>query len=232
MENRRIMDNNAYTFIDYAPQPGHGAAGQLFPDDHFGGGPGSGGRRAYPGAESGRMTRRTRETRLMPGSGSGFIISTDGFVVTNNHVIDMAEDIKVSLADGRTVTAELKGADPSTDIAVLKIDGTGLKALVFADSESLAAGTDRYRDRQSAGIAAYGDGRGSECSRADATGQQWPADRRYHPDGCVVEPGQFRGAAGQFAWTGHRGQYGDDRFGTGALFRRQFEPGCICGRAS
>jgi S1-C subfamily serine protease len=76
----------------------------------------------------------------MPASGSGFIISTDGFVVTNNHVIEMAQDIKVSLADGRTVNAELKGADPSTDIAVLKIDVTGLKALSFADSENLQPG--------------------------------------------------------------------------------------------
>jgi S1-C subfamily serine protease len=83
---------------------------------------------------------RSRETRLMPASGSGFIISTDGFVVTNNHVIEMAQDIKVSLADGRTVNAELKGADPSTDIAVLKIDVTGLKALSFSDSERLQPG--------------------------------------------------------------------------------------------
>jgi S1-C subfamily serine protease len=83
---------------------------------------------------------RTKETRSVPGSGSGFIISTDGFVVTNNHVIEMAADIKVALADGRTVNAELKGADPSTDIAVLKIDVTGLKALIFADSEALQPG--------------------------------------------------------------------------------------------
>ncbi len=72
--------------------------------------------------------------------GSGFIISTDGFVVTNNHVIEHAREIRVSLADGRTVTAELKGTDPSTDIAVLKIDVTGLKALSFADSEALQPG--------------------------------------------------------------------------------------------
>ena len=84
--------------------------------------------------------RRSRESKLMPASGSGFIISTDGFVVTNNHVIEMAQDIKVALADGRTVNAELKGADPSTDIAVLKIDVTGLKALSFANSESLQPG--------------------------------------------------------------------------------------------
>ena len=84
--------------------------------------------------------RRSDGERLMPASGSGFIISTDGFVVTNNHVIELAQDIKVSLADGRTVIAELKGADPSTDIAVLKIDVTGLKALSFADSEALQPG--------------------------------------------------------------------------------------------
>jgi S1-C subfamily serine protease len=76
----------------------------------------------------------------MPASGSGFIISTDGFVVTNNHVIEQARDIRVSLADGRTVNAELKGADPSTDIAILKIDVSGLKALSFADSEALQPG--------------------------------------------------------------------------------------------
>src|SRR5580698_8756034 len=61
-----------------------------------------------------------RPEKLAPASGSGFIISTDGFVVTNNHVIEQAHEIRVSLADGRTVSAELKGADPSTDIAVLK----------------------------------------------------------------------------------------------------------------
>jgi S1-C subfamily serine protease len=84
--------------------------------------------------------RRNRETNLAPASGSGFIISTDGFVVTNNHVIENAKNIRVSLADGRMVTAELKGADPSTDIAVLKIDVSGLKALTFADSEKLQPG--------------------------------------------------------------------------------------------
>jgi S1-C subfamily serine protease len=93
-----------------------------------------------PRHDHGRDQGREPQQKLMPASGSGFIISTDGFVVTNNHVIEMAQDIKVSLADGRTVNAELKGADPSTDIAVLKIDVTGLKALSFADSEKLQPG--------------------------------------------------------------------------------------------
>ena len=83
---------------------------------------------------------RRNGPKLTPGSGSGFVISSDGFIVTNNHVIENARDIKVSLADGRTVGAELKGADPSTDIAVLKIYESGLKALSFANSESLQPG--------------------------------------------------------------------------------------------
>ncbi|HXB94678.1 MAG TPA: trypsin-like peptidase domain-containing protein [Puia sp.] len=81
-----------------------------------------------------------RPEKIVPASGSGFIISSDGFVVTNNHVIENAREIRVSLADGRTVNAELKGADPSTDIAVVKIDVTGLKVLSFADSEALQPG--------------------------------------------------------------------------------------------
>jgi S1-C subfamily serine protease len=89
---------------------------------------------------NGPAGRAPKEPQLAPASGSGFIISTDGFVVTNNHVIENARDIRVSLADGRTVPAELKGADPSTDIAVLKIDVSGLKALSFADSEALQPG--------------------------------------------------------------------------------------------
>jgi S1-C subfamily serine protease len=76
----------------------------------------------------------------MQGSGSGFIISSDGFIVTNHHVIENAGDIKVSLADGRKVSAELKGSDRSTDIAVLKIYENGLKALSFANSDQLQVG--------------------------------------------------------------------------------------------
>ncbi|HXB08136.1 MAG TPA: trypsin-like peptidase domain-containing protein [Puia sp.] len=90
--------------------------------------------------EQAKGRERQRDQQLAPASGSGFIISTDGFVVTNNHVIEGAREIRVSLADGRMVNAELKGADPSTDIAVLKIDVSGLKSLSFADSESLQPG--------------------------------------------------------------------------------------------
>ncbi len=86
------------------------------------------------------IDRRNRQERIQQGSGSGFLISSDGYIVTNNHVIENAIDIKVNFTDGRIETAELKGADPSTDIALLKIYESGQKALSFADSDTLKAG--------------------------------------------------------------------------------------------
>jgi len=86
------------------------------------------------------VDRRTRREALQQGSGSGFLISSDGYIVTNNHVIENAIDIKVNFTDGRVETAELKGADPSTDVAVIKIYESGQKALSFSDSDNLKVG--------------------------------------------------------------------------------------------
>ena len=68
--------------------------------------------------------------------GSGVIVSPDGYVLTNNHVVDGASDIKVSLADKRSFTAHIIGTDPRTDIAVLKIDGKNLPHLVSRMNKS------------------------------------------------------------------------------------------------
>lgn len=84
--------------------------------------------------------RRTNQIGLETVFGSGFIISTDGYIITNNHVVENSKSIKVSFADGRKVDAEIKGLDPSTDIGLLKIYESGLKALSFADSDKLHAG--------------------------------------------------------------------------------------------
>lgn len=84
--------------------------------------------------------QRPRDKRPQAATGSGFIISSDGFIITNNHVVENAASIKVSFVDGRRVNAEIKGADPSTDIAVLKIDESGLKAMPLADSSALQVG--------------------------------------------------------------------------------------------
>jgi len=83
---------------------------------------------------------KTNQVQTMPASGSGFVISSDGYVVTNHHVIEDADKIKVLFSDGRISNAELKGADPSTDIAVLKIYDSNLKALSFTNSDQLQAG--------------------------------------------------------------------------------------------
>lgn len=86
------------------------------------------------------MNRKTRQKELMPGTGSGFIISSDGFIVTNNHVVQDAEKIMVTLSDGRKINAEIKGTDPSTDIAIVKVYETGFRILSFADSSLLQPG--------------------------------------------------------------------------------------------
>lgn len=74
------------------------------------------------------------------GLGSGVIISTDGYILTNHHVIDGAEQIKVDLNDNRTLDAKVVGSDPPSDLAVLKIDATNLPVLALGDSDKVRVG--------------------------------------------------------------------------------------------
>lgn len=73
-------------------------------------------------------------------SGSGVIISEDGYIVTNNHVIEGASEIVVTLNDHSTYKAKVVGTDPNTDLAVLKIDATGLPAITFGNSDKVEVG--------------------------------------------------------------------------------------------
>lgn len=73
-------------------------------------------------------------------SGSGVIINSNGYIVTNNHVIDDANSIEVVMSDNRTYPAEVVGTDPSTDLAVLKINETNLPTVDFGDSDALKVG--------------------------------------------------------------------------------------------
>ena len=74
------------------------------------------------------------------GSGSGVIISPDGYIVTNNHVINGANSIEVTLNDKRTYPATVIGTDPSTDLALIKIDATDLQPILFGNSDNLRIG--------------------------------------------------------------------------------------------
>ena len=74
------------------------------------------------------------------GAGSGVVISGDGYIVTNNHVIDNASEIEVTMNNNRTYTASLVGTDPATDIALLKIEADNLPAITLGDSDHLKVG--------------------------------------------------------------------------------------------
>ena len=74
------------------------------------------------------------------GLGSGVIISSDGFIATNNHVVQGADEVVVALDDGRELRAKVVGRDPQTDIAVIKVDAKDLPAITFADSNNIEVG--------------------------------------------------------------------------------------------
>lgn len=74
------------------------------------------------------------------GQGSGFIVSPDGYIMTNNHVVEGADRVTVRLLDGREFTADLVGRDPNTDVAIIKIDEDDLPTVSFGDSDTLRIG--------------------------------------------------------------------------------------------
>ncbi len=81
-----------------------------------------------------------RQNQPADNTGSGFLISTDGFLVTNSHVVSGAKNIEASLPDGSIYTAQIIGDDPATDIAVVKIDGRNLATATFGSSKLLQVG--------------------------------------------------------------------------------------------
>lgn len=78
------------------------------------------------------------------GTGTGIIMSEDGYIITNNHVVDGATSIQVTTNDGQVYDAEVVGTDENTDIAVIKVNATGLTAAEFGDSSSLVTGEPAY----------------------------------------------------------------------------------------
>jgi serine protease Do len=95
--------------------------------------------RRFFGDQFGNPSRRGQAPRSR-GLGSGVVVSNDGYLLTNHHVIDNATDIKVEFADGRTFTAKLVGSDQASDLALLKIEAANLRPLTLGDSDAVQVG--------------------------------------------------------------------------------------------
>ncbi len=88
-----------------------------------------------------RQFRNPHEQAMVQNSlGSGVIVSSEGHIITNNHVVDQVDEIEVQMSDGRTKKARLVGADAKVDLAVLKVDEPGVKPLKFGDSDAVQPG--------------------------------------------------------------------------------------------
>src|SRR5277367_1009179 len=93
----------------------------------------------FGGGQGGQM-QRPQQPQIEHGIGSGVIISPDGYIVTNNHVVDGAMQMRVMLNDRRVLTAKLVGVDKLTDLAVIKVDATDLPSIAWGDSAKLKPG--------------------------------------------------------------------------------------------
>ena len=129
------------------------------------------------------------------GLGTGVIVSEDGYILTNNHVVAGADEVTVTLSDDRRLTAEVVGTDDKSDIAVLKIDAERLVPAELGDSDSIEGRRVGSGHRKPLRPGPDGD-RGHR--QRQGTGQRRDRRlRRLHPDRCGDQPGQQRRPAGE-----------------------------------
>jgi serine protease Do len=91
----------------------------------------------------GRGPRGQRQTPRMPRQnalGSGVVVTTDGYILTNNHVVDGADDVNVDFTDGQSLSAKIVGTDKASDLALLKVSGSNLKAIAIGNSDGVRVG--------------------------------------------------------------------------------------------
>ena len=170
------------------------------------------------------------------GEGSGFVWDTQGHLVTNNHVVDSAEKVLVTFADGTTVPATVVGVDPESDLAVIKVDSKAVKLqpITVGDSNNVEGRPVCGRHRQSVRSRRLDELRHRECPGPQLAGKRRERavepsaelhDPRHHPDGCACQSRQLRRRAAGSGWQS-RGRADGDRI-AGARFdgRRFRSPG-------
>lgn len=143
----------------------------------------------------GEMPRRAQQ-----GSGSGVIIATNGYIITNNHVIDKASKIEVVMNDKRRLNATLVGTDPTTDIALLKVEADGLPTIRYGNSDELQVGEwvlavgnpMNLTSTVTAGIVSA-KGRSIDILRSKDPGQRYSVESFIQTD-AAVNPGNSGGA--------------------------------------
>ena len=152
------------------------------------------------------MEQQGQQPQRVQSLGSGFFIDPSGIVVTNNHVIDGADEIEVAPGVGTTLPATLMGRDPKTDIAVLKVES---RTPLPSSSSATARSARRRlgdRDRQSLRSRRHGDGRYHLGAQPRYSRRQL---RRFHPDGRLDQSGQFRRTAFRHGRPRGWRQFGD-----------------------
>ena len=165
-----------------------------------------------PGGQNRRGQPRDDEEHKEVQGGTGFIISEDGYVVTNNHVIEGADKIEVRINNKEKYAAKLIGKDPATDLALLKIDvKQRLTPLPLGDSDKLRVGEWvmaigdplNFDKTVTVGVVSAKDRSGLTADAGD------PELRELHPDRRRDQLRQLRRAAAQRQRRGHRHQHGD-----------------------
>ena len=161
------------------------------------------------------QTDKFGQTQSGQAAGSGFVLSADGYIVTNNHVIDGATNITVDFHDGTTAKATVVAHDPNSDLAVLKVDRSGLTPLPMGSSSALQVGDQLVAIGNALDLSGRTDG-----DHRHRVGQGSLAERgerrrahRHDPDRHRDQPRQLRRAAAQHGRAGRRHQHGRRRPG-------------------